>query len=305
MVNMSRLTWRISGFIEILRIHNLLVSAMATFLGFEAVYVSVGSKVLPNFTTLILPIIIVVLIAAGGYVINDYYDAEIDSVNKPFRPIPSGRVSRAEALTLSLMLIFLGVMLSYYVGVVSLTYAVFNAALLILYSKRLKREGVIGNLVISMASANSIIFGGLALSETYSDLMLTTYTLIPAIYAFIFTLMREIVKGIEDVAGDMRMGVKTLAITKGVKYSSKVSLLLMISIALFSPYPYLLGIYGITYLVLVLITDALLIYSIIRLARTTEELEIIKTSSTLRSYTKIAMLIGIISFLADLIVKSL
>ncbi|MQK95647.1 UbiA family prenyltransferase, partial [Escherichia coli] len=90
-----------------------------------------------NLTALILPIAVVVLIAAGGYVINDYYDAEIDLINKPFRPIPSGRVSKVEALILSLILMSLGIAFSYYVGLISFTYAVFNAVLLILYSRRL------------------------------------------------------------------------------------------------------------------------------------------------------------------------
>ncbi len=302
-VNVDGLMRRVGGFIEILRVHNLFVSAMATLLGFESVYVIVGRDVAFNPVVLTLSTVVVVLIAAGGYVINDYYDAEIDLINKPSRPIPSGRVSRTEALTLSLLLIFLGVVISSYIGVISFMYAVFNATLLILYSKRLKKEGFAGNLAISTASANSIIYGGLTLSEVCSDLTLVKYTLIPATYAFVFTLMREIIKGIEDVTGDLRVGVKTLAITRGVKQASKISIILMLLIVLFSPYPYISGVYGTTYLILVLITDVLLIYSALKLGRTTAESDIIKASSALRSYTKVAMFLGITAFLVDLIVR--
>ncbi len=302
---MSRFVWRVSGFVEILRVHNLLASAMATLLGFEAVHAVISDEIVLNLTLMMLPIAAVILVAAGGYVVNDYYDSEIDAVNKPSRPIPSGRVSKKEALILSLTLMFAGIIISGYVGVFSLAYAIFNGALLVLYSKRLKKEGLIGNLAVGVASANSIIFGGLVLSEIYGDLTLVKYTLVPGTYAFIFTLAREVVKGMEDVAGDKRMGVKTLAAVRGVKYASKVSILLMIMVVLFSPYPYISGIYGTPYLVLASVTDALLIYSVIRLMRASDELDIIKTSSSLRSYTKVAMFLGITAFLADLLIRTL
>ncbi|MEM1600952.1 MAG: hypothetical protein QW339_03140, partial [Sulfolobales archaeon] len=78
---MDGLMRRVGGFIEILRVHNLFVSAMATLLGFESVYVIVGRDVAFNPVVLTLSTVVVVLIAAGGYVINDYYDAEIDLIN--------------------------------------------------------------------------------------------------------------------------------------------------------------------------------------------------------------------------------
>ncbi|MEM0453451.1 MAG: geranylgeranylglycerol-phosphate geranylgeranyltransferase [Sulfolobales archaeon] len=300
---MSGFIWRLSGFVEILRIHNLLVSAMATFLGFNAVYVVVSNRASIDLASVIIPVITVILVAGGGYVINDYYDAEIDAINKPSRPIPSGRVNRNEALILSLILMIIGVILSLTIGLITFFYAIFNGLLLIAYSKELKKEGVIGNLAISVASANSIIFGGLALSEIYREITLVTYTLIPALYAFGFTFMREIIKGVEDVIGDSKRGVKTLATTKGVKYASQISLALMVFIVMFSPYPYLSNMYGITYLALVTVTDTLLLYSIIKLVRARSEPDIIKASASLRSYTKVAMFVGIMAFLADLLMK--
>lgn len=300
---MNRLMWRLSGFVEILRVHNLFVSVMAFFLGFATAYTFVGSGKFLNYPSALIPLVTVILVAAGGYVINDYYDAEIDSVNKPARPIPSGRVSRGEALVLSIASILVGVAASLFVGPATFTYAAFNALLVVAYSKRLKKEGLIGNLVVSIVSANSIVFGGLSLSEIYGNIALATYSLIPATYAFTFTLMREVIKGVEDVVGDSRMGVKTLAVTRGVKYASKVSLVLMVFIIMFSPYPYLSGMYGFPYLTLVALTDALLIYSIVKLVKANSDVDVVRVSSSLRSYTKVAMFTGILAFLVDLLMR--
>jgi len=296
---MSRFVWRVSGYIEILRIHNLLVSALATLLGIKAVYAGVTSTSL-SITSYLLPISTVVLVAAGGYVINDYFDVDSDLINKPSRPIPSGRVSRDEALILSIILFSIGLSTSYLTGTLSLIYAIVNTFLLVMYSKHLKKRGLIGNLVISIASANSIIYGGLAISEMIRDIVLTTNTLLPAFYAGVFTLMREVVKGVEDVAGDLKMNVKTLAITRGVKTASKVVIFLMIVIITISPLPYIASGYGVLYMSLALLTDLLLIKSIIDLTKAKTELELVKTSSRIRSYTKVAMLVGILAFLIDL-----
>jgi geranylgeranylglycerol-phosphate geranylgeranyltransferase len=300
---MSKFIWRVSGYIEILRIHNLLVSALAALLGIKAVYAGVTSTP-SSITSYLLPISTVTLVAAGGYVINDYFDVDSDLINKPSRPIPSGRVSRDEALILSIILFSIGLLTSYLTGPLSLTYAVVNAFLLVMYSKHLKKRGLIGNLVVSVASANSIIYGGLATSEMIKDPILTINTLLPAFYAGVFTLMREMVKGIEDVAGDLRMNVKTLAITKGVKTASKVAILLMIIIIMISPLPYVISRYGFLYVSLALLTDILLIKSVKDLIKAKSDVELMKTSSRVRSYTKVAMLVGILAFLVDLIFRT-
>jgi len=292
-----RITWRLSGFIEILRPHNLLISAITTLLGYAATYVVVGGSV--NLSAYI-PTAVVVLIAAGGYVLNDYYDIYIDSVNKPARPIPSGRVSKNEALVLGLVLTLAGILTAFLIGPLSLLFAVLNALLLILYSRSIKAKGLLGNLVISLTSANSIIFGGLAVSESLGNVVLTLNTLLPASYAFTFILMREIVKGVEDVIGDSVRGVRSLALKRGVRYASKVSAALALIIVAISPLPFLLNNYGVLYLGLAAITDAILLYSAYYLIKSRSDGELIMRSSKARTYTKIAMFTGTSAFLLDI-----
>lgn len=295
---MSRLLWRLSGFIEILRIHNLLASAVATLLGFMTVYV--GSSDELSLSTSLMPILVVVLIAGSGYVINDYFDVVTDSINKPTRPIPSGRVRRNEALLLSMILMISGLTLAAFIGVGSFTYALINALLLIAYSKNLKRAGLVGNLVVSTTSANSILYGGLAASEYLGRLQLISCSIPPAIYAFIFTLMREIIKGIEDYVGDLKSSIKTLAVIKGVKYASNTSMILMTSIITLSPVPYVLNLYGIIYLALTICVDVVLMVSIITLIRGRNTDELIRRAALVRGYTKVAMFLGILAFLIDI-----
>lgn len=298
MLIMGRLLWRFSGFIEILRIHNLLASAVATLLGFMTVYA--GSRSELSLSTSLIPISVVVLVAGGGYVINDYFDVVTDSINKPTRPIPSGRVLKDEALLLSIALMTLGIILATLIGVVSFAYALINALLLVVYSKNLKRAGLVGNLVVSTASANSILYGGLAASEYLGRFQLISYTAPPVAYAFIFTLMREIIKGVEDYVGDLKSNIKTLAVIKGVKYASNISISLMILIITSSPIPYILGLYGIMYLILTACMDVILMLSIITLIRGSNTDELIRRAALVRSYTKAAMFLGILAFLTDI-----
>lgn len=298
---MSRLLWRFSGFIEILRIHNLITSAIATLLGFMTIYVVYDIRL--NIQSSIPTITTVVLVAGGGYVINDFFDVEVDFVNKPSRPIPSGRVLKSEALALGLTLMIVGVALALLTaGVFSFIYAILNAILLILYSKSLKKKGLLGNIIVGMASANSIVYGGLAASEVIRRLDLVVNTLIPAFYAFVFTVMREIVKGIEDHVGDAKRGVRTLAVVYGVNYAAKISIFLMTIIIIISPLPYVLNMYGVVYVISITIVNMILIKSIATLLRLKDE-DSIRRAAAVRSYTKVAMVLGVLAFLLDLILR--
>lgn len=298
---MGRILWRLSGFVELLRPHNLVISAIATLLGFTTVSVVPDSKLdvhasIPSIAT-------VILIAGGGYVINDFFDVDIDAVNKPTRPIPSGRVLRSEALALSIVLMASGIIIALLAtGTLSFIYALLNAVLLVLYSKYVKRMGLLGNVIVGVASANSIVYGGLAASEATRRLDLVANTLSPALYAFIFTVMREFVKGIEDYVGDSRGGIKTLAVVKGVGYTARISAFLAVVIVAMSPLPYALGMYGLIYMMLTAVADIILLKSLVTLLKSKDDLEIIRRAALVKSYTKMAMPIGIAAFLLDLII---
>ena len=168
----------------------------------------------------------VFLITAAGNVINDYYDADIDAVNRPDRPIPSGALSAHAALRYATFLFVLGNL----IGIISLIYgmilplviAASNSVLLWWYANRLKRTPGLGNAVVAYLSASIFLFGA---AFTDPDLLgyTLTYALPIAGATFGVMLAREIIKDAEDVIGDQKAGAQTLPILYGVPHSVKIA----------------------------------------------------------------------------------
>ena len=152
-----------------------------------------------------------VIIAAAGYIINDYYDIKIDLINKPERVVVGKDVPRRYALLfhslLSIIGVALGFLLGWKIGVINF----FSAFLLWWYSNDLKRQPFIGNFVVALLTGLSIFMVNI-LFHVHQPLV-TIY----ALFAFAMTLVREIVKDAEDLKGDNTFGCKTLPIIWGLR----------------------------------------------------------------------------------------
>ncbi|HLZ15388.1 MAG TPA: geranylgeranylglycerol-phosphate geranylgeranyltransferase [Cyclobacteriaceae bacterium] len=152
-----------------------------------------------------------ITIAAGGYIINDYYDVKIDLINKPERVVIGKDVARRYALLshslLSMMGTALGFLLNWKIGVVNF----FSAFLLWWYSNDLKRQPFIGNFVVALLTGLSIFLVNI-LYRVHQPLV-TIY----ALFAFAMTLVREVVKDAEDLKGDNSFGCRTLPIVWGIR----------------------------------------------------------------------------------------
>ncbi|MCU0358067.1 MAG: geranylgeranylglycerol-phosphate geranylgeranyltransferase, partial [Cyclobacteriaceae bacterium] len=151
------------------------------------------------------------LIAAGGYVINDYYDVKIDLVNNPNRVVIGRGIPRRTAILLhgllSLSGIALGALLSLWILIINF----FSVALLWFYSNLLKRLPFVGNFAVSLLTGLSI-WSLNVLYEVNNPLVV-----IYALFAFFMTLVREIIKDMEDLKGDNTYGCKTLPILWGIR----------------------------------------------------------------------------------------
>jgi geranylgeranylglycerol-phosphate geranylgeranyltransferase len=160
---------------------------------------------------ILLPII-VFLCCGGGNVINDYFDYDIDKINNPSRPIPSGAISRKNALLYSILLFILSFCLLIYYYRFFLYYHLLillvNITLLILYAKILKKIGFVGNVVVSYLVGSVFIFGGLS-GKNFNSIVIL------AICAFFLNLSREIIKDLQDVPGDQRLNVRSIPIVLG------------------------------------------------------------------------------------------
>jgi 4-hydroxybenzoate polyprenyltransferase len=151
------------------------------------------------------------MIAAAGYIINDYYDIKIDLVNKPERVVIGQGITRRYAIlfhtVLSMSGVCIGLFLDWRIGLINFV----SAFLLWWYSNDLKRQPFIGNLVVSLLTALAIVIVD-ALYRTGNYLIV-----IYASFAFFMTMIREIIKDMEDLKGDDTFGCKTLPIVWGVR----------------------------------------------------------------------------------------
>lgn len=195
---------------------------------------------------IVLAIIAAFLINGAGNVINDYFDYKIDKINRPNRPIPSGRVKRSSVAGYFFVLIVISLMLAYFVSRDFLYLAVINSVVSFVYSWKLKGTPLIGNIAVSWLAASTFLGGALVLHSFYS---LPAAAMLLAAIGFLGTLSREIFKDIEDVKGDKEGGAKTLPVVigeKGAKVTASIvlvlgilSLLAPLYIALFSAYYYI------------------------------------------------------------------
>jgi 4-hydroxybenzoate polyprenyltransferase len=169
-----------------------------------------------------------VLIAAAGYIINDYFDLNIDRVNKPNRLVVDKIIRRRSTILWHWMLSGIGVLLSCYVSWV-LRNPVIGLAnlgcvfLLWVYSTTFKRKLLIGNIIISLLTAWVILVLYVAEIRVTGDIVYRAYTtrlfkfaIVYGGFAFIISLVREVVKDIEDLEGDVKYGCRTMPVVWGV-----------------------------------------------------------------------------------------
>ncbi len=153
-------------------------------------------------------------IGAGANAINDVFDLEIDRVNRPDRPLPSGMVSVRAARAFWGLASGVGVVLSAFLSPLHIVIAVGSVALLYGYSARLKRTALLGNLAVAAVLGLAILYGGLAVAPT-GEPAAWSVPLLGAAFAFGSTLAREVAKDIEDAVGDATGGARTLPLVAG------------------------------------------------------------------------------------------
>lgn len=152
-----------------------------------------------------------VFIAAAGYIINDYFDVKIDIINKPQRVIIGRYLKRRVAMGshqfLNVAGVFLGLLVSKWVFLMNIS----CVTLLWFYSERFKRAPFVGNVVVSLLTALSLVVVSIVYPQNRHLVM------IYALFSFFMSLVREIIKDMEDVRGDETHGCRTLPIVWGVR----------------------------------------------------------------------------------------
>ena len=191
-------------------------------------------------------------IAAAGNVYNDLKDLDIDRINRPDRPLPSGRISPPVATFQALGLAILGLALAWKLGPAPGGLATVVTVGLVAYSTRLKRTGLGGNLLVSALGALAFPYGAIAMGHWGRSW-------IPAGYAFLFHLGREIIKDVEDAAGDQAFRSRSLPLVLGCRQASLVSASIYLFLGVVTPIPWILGLYGWSYAVAIALLDAVIL----------------------------------------------
>jgi len=237
----------LQGLLAITRPVNSLVAGLAALLG----YIVATGTIAPLALILVA---IVFAITAGGNVFNDLCDLEIDRINRPDRPLPSGKVTPQAAGALATALFAAGLGLTIPAGLPCTVIAVANSLLLVAYARVLKRTVFWGTVAVSYLSASIYPFGG-----ALAGIPAMVQTLPLAGITFLAMLSRELLKDAEDVPGDSVAGARTVPIVHGVKrtvvaaYACAVGAI-AVSLLPVVPWwgrPYLLGIAGADLVILV------------------------------------------------------
>ena len=271
---------QVESFLRLTRAWNLLIIVFAQY--FTAYFLA-QADVLRDLSLFLLSFS-TVLIAAGGYVINDYYDVKIDYVNNPDRVVVGKTIHRRFAILLHVALSVLGVFVGLFVSWKLAAVNVFSVSILWFYSNLLKRLPFIGNFTVALLTGASIAIILLLYSTN------TVLILIYALFSFFMTLVREIIKDMEDLKGDNTYGCKTLPIVWGIR-KTKITLYLLIVIFLIS-----VVIINELYVKLELIYFVMLLF--VPLAWLTARLvraDTKKDYGWLSSFCKVIMLLGILS----------
>ncbi len=277
---------KLSGFIQLFRPKNALMSILGVLVG----WINVSKSISPD---LILACSVPPLILMAGNAINDYFDAPIDAINKPNRPIPSGKISGREAFSSYVLLSLIGIIASIPLGIIELLIALFFAISWYAYARWLKAMGLIGNSLVSLGVAFTLIFGSLA-AGTLSSKIIAFSSI-----AFTSNLAREVVKTIEDIEGDAAYGLRTVAIRFGLRKSGLLAAALSVLSSFLAIIPLTLMATSWAYFVLtVLISVPLLIYS----AYISFKIKNKENARKASDFLKISMFLGILGMLLDPII---
>lgn len=243
----------LGGLLRLIRPINGVMMGFAVLVG-----AAIGSShgIISYWRELFLGFVTSFTLTGAAMAINDYYDREIDAINEPDRPIPSGTVSPGEAVIVFLTLSLVGLLTAWITSTSCLAIAVTSWFVMFFYSLRGKRIGIIGNILVSICIAFPFIYGGLAVENLFP-----VPSLLFALMAFFSNTGREVTKGIVDIEGDRENGIRTVAVSRGAAAAAITATVFYLSSTIFSFIPIYLGLVSFWYIPFVALTDLGLIHS--------------------------------------------
>jgi len=234
-------------------------------------------------------------------------DEETDKINKPKRPIPSGRIGKRTVLVYSVILFSLGIVLAGFINLVTFIIAIVNTTVLIVYSLVLQNKIFIGNISIAYLVGSTFLFGGAATGS----IEFLKLPLILALLSSMATFSREIIKDLEDIEGDKQSFLKKLSggfsrlaerfgfSTGGeiqLKYNKERAKTFaagsLILAVLVSPVPFLMNLFSSVYLLVLIPTDAVFLFAFYMIVKSNGR----RNFSRISKFIKIGMFLALLAF---------
>lgn len=261
---------------------NALMMGLAVVVGEVAILGAI-----PQIPKITFGFLVSFFLTSASMVINDVVDVDIDRINAPKRPIPSGKVSVRSAKLYAALLAILGILSAIPLSIYAVPLAVVTFLVSLAYNMRGKKAGLIGNMMVAYCVAVPFLFGGLAVAKSI-DVKITVFFFL----AFLATAGREVVKGIADMEGDRTKGVATIALSRGPRDAAILAALFYLSAVTITPVPPILGGIGVWYSIIVIFVDLGFIYSSICILRRQDRVMALKV----KSQSMLWMLLALFAF---------
>jgi geranylgeranylglycerol-phosphate geranylgeranyltransferase len=274
---------KIEGLLRLIRPLNCIVMSFAVLVG--ASLTGLGNL---QWINLLFGAITAFTLTGAAMAVNDYYDFDIDKINEPNRPIPSGQVSLRASLVTTAILTLIGLSFALIISLYCLIFATVALIFMVTYTTIGKRAGFPGNLLVSACVAAPFLFGSLVATNT-----VTINILLFASMAFLANTGREIAKGIVDIEGDSQHKIKTLAVVFGSKKAALAAATFFILAVCLSPIPVILDIVSIWFIPFVLITDVGLLWCSVSLMKKPER----ENSRKIKKTVLFLFIFGLLAFI--------
>ena len=281
-----KFTAKLMGFIRLMRPPNCLMMGFAVIVGASVAIGGFPSESL--WLKLLFGFFTGFSLLAASNALNDYWDREIDAINEPNRPIPSGLVGPREALVFSALLTAFGLILAWLTSLECFLTAMLAASLADAYVTLGKKTGLLGNAMVSICVAIPFAYGSIITVGRVEPLVA-----IFASIAFLANLGREVNKGIVDVPGDASKGIMTVAVRHGPKAAAYLASAFYLCAVGLSILPPLFSLVSWVYIPLVVLTDAGFIWASASISRDQSR----ENAKKVKNIVLIWMTTGMLAFL--------
>ena len=272
----------LSGYIQLSRPVNAAITAIAI-----PVASWLTGVMKDRISDIVLAALAGAFVAAGANAINDYFDIEIDRINKPKRPLPAGILSAGQAKRMWLLTSTIGIGLNLFLNMPAFIIACAAVAALYFYSSYFKRTVLMGNVLVGAMTGMTFIYGGAVAGSMKRAVF-------PALFAFLSNFGREVIKDMEDMKGDEAKGAMTFPIRCGIRPARRVVVVTMLLLVLSTAAAALWNAYNLYFIWIVLPLDIvfLIIAAVLRISASERQMHRLST------VLKICMMLGLIGIIA-------